>query len=78
MIYDGTLRALKNADKVKPYKMGDTIKMEIDYKSSNMAETAALIPGVIRTSPRTAQVTSDAETIFKLQELMVFRLKDSY
>lgn len=78
LIYAGTINALKNINQVKPYKLGKIIKMEIDYKSSNMAETAALIPGVVRTRPRTVEVTSDAETIFKLQELMIFRLKDTY
>lgn len=78
LIYKGTLNALKKASTIKPLKINEPIKMEIDYKSSNMAETAALIPGVKRTRPRTVEVTSDAETIFKLKELMIFRLKDSY
>jgi D-amino peptidase len=78
LIYEGTLNALKNASKIKSLKLVEPIKMEIDYFSSNMAETASLIPGVERTTPRTVEVTSDAETIFKLQNLMVFRLKDSY
>jgi len=37
-----------------------------------------LIPGVERITPRTVKVTADAETMFKLQNLMVFRLKDAY
>lgn len=77
LIYAGTKKALARASDIKPYKLGDKIKMAIDYKSSNMAETAALIPCVERTSPRTVEVTHDAETIFKLQELMIFRLKDN-
>ncbi len=78
LIYNGILNALKKADKIEPFKLEEPIKLEIDYFSSNMAETASLIPGVARTTPRTVEVTSDAETIFKLQNLMVFRLKDSY
>lgn len=78
LIYDGTLNGLKKSGAIKPLKVKEPIKMAIDYKSSNMAETAALIPCVERIKPRTVEVTADAETIFKLKELMIFRLKDSY
>lgn len=78
LIYKGVLKALKNSINIKPLKVKEPIKLAIDYKSSNMAETAALIPGVERVKPRTVEVTSDAETIFKLKELMIFRLKDHY
>lgn len=51
--------------------------MEIDYKDSNMAEVAALIPGVTRLEPRTISYTGDSKTIFDLQELIIFRLVDN-
>ena len=51
--------------------------MEIDFKDSNMAEVCELIPGVKRINPRSITVTGDAETIFKLHELMIFRLVDN-
>jgi D-amino peptidase len=78
LIYSGVTSALKKTHTIKPFKLEEPIKMEIDYKASNMAETAALIPCVERVRPRTVRVTADAETIFKLKELMIFRLKDKY
>lgn len=77
LIYEGVKKALENATKIKPYKLTEPITMEIDFKDANMAETAALIPGVKRICPRTISYTGDATTIFKLQELIIFRLIDS-
>ena len=78
LIYEGVKRAIEKADTITPLKLDQPITMEIDYIKSNTAETAALIPGVERITPRTVKVTADAETMFKLQNLMVFRLKDAY
>lgn len=77
MIYDGVKKALARFDSIKPLKLPEPITMEIDFKDSNMAEVCELIPGVKRINPRTVTVTADAETIFKLHELMIFRLVDS-
>ncbi len=76
LIYEGVKRAIENAQNVSPLTLQEPITMEIDFKDSNMAETAALIPGVTRPQPRTISYTGDAETIFKLQELIIFRLID--
>jgi D-aminopeptidase len=38
-------------------------------------QTAALVPGVERIGPRTVQVEADPDTIFRLQELLVYRLR---
>lgn len=77
LIYEGVKKALENATKIKPYKLTEPITMEIDFKDANMAETAALIPGIKRICPRSISYTGDATTIFKLQELIIFRLIDS-
>lgn len=77
LIYEGVTRALGNRAKIAPLKLTEPITMEIDFKDANMAETAELIPGVKRIYPRTISYTGDAETIFKLQELIIFRLIDS-
>ena len=76
MIYDGVKKALARFEEIKPLKLQEPITMEIDFKDTNMAQTCELIPGVTRTAPRTISVTGDAETIFKLHELMIFRLVD--
>ncbi|MBI9013253.1 MAG: M55 family metallopeptidase [Clostridiales bacterium] len=76
LIYDGVKKALEKTDKIKPFKLTEPITMEIDFKDSNMAEVAALIPGVTRPEPRTISYTGDSKTIFDLQELIIFRLVD--
>lgn len=55
--------------------MSNPIAMQIDYIRTDMAQTAALVPGVERIGPRTVQVTADPETMFRLQELLVYRLR---
>lgn len=49
--------------------------MEIDYVRTDMAQTAALVPGVVRVGPRTVRVEADPEAVFRLQELLVYRLR---
>ncbi|MDR7419183.1 MAG: M55 family metallopeptidase [Armatimonadota bacterium] len=49
--------------------------MEIDYIRTDMTQTAALVPGVERIGPRTVRVEADPDTIFRLQELLVYRLR---
>lgn len=78
LIYEGVKKGLEDYKKIPPIHLGEEITMEIDYKDSNMAETADLIPCVERIAPRTVKVTADPETLFKLQELMVFRLVDKF
>jgi hypothetical protein len=46
--------------------------MEIDYNRTNMAQTAALVPGVRRIAPRTVRVEAEPDTLFRLQELLVY------
>lgn len=75
LIYEGVKKAIQK-NSVKPFKLAEPITMEIDFKDSNMAETAALIPGVTRINPRTIQYTGDTQTIYDLQELVIFRLVD--
>lgn len=75
-IYEGVKNGLMRKDTIEPLKIDEPITMEIDFKDSNTADVAELIPGVKRPSPRTVSYTGDAETIFKLQELMIYRLVD--
>lgn len=75
-IYEGVRKGLMKKDTIKPLRLSEPITMEIDFKDSNMAETAELIPGVKRLKSRTISYTGDAETVFKLQELIIFRLVD--
>lgn len=78
LIYEGVTRALHNTPNVKPLVLSQPITMEIDYKETNMADTASLVPGVVRLSPRSVSFTADHETLFKVHELLVFRLVDKH
>ena len=76
LIYEGVKAGLARRDQIQPLRLGDEVTMEVDYKDSNMADTAMLIPGMRRLSQRTVAYTGDAETVFKLHELMLYRLVD--
>ncbi|MBQ2690802.1 MAG: M55 family metallopeptidase [Clostridia bacterium] len=76
MIYNGVKAALARIDEIKPIECPNPLTMEIDFKDSNMADTASLVPGVVRLSPRTVSFTSDPETVFKVHELLFYRVVD--
>lgn len=76
LIYEGVIKGLDRIQTIPPFKLTEPITMEIDFKDSHMADTAQLVPGVERLSPRTIAYTGNAETIFRLQELIIFRLVD--
>ena len=78
LIYEGVKRGLERRMDIKPLKFDEPITMEIDFKDSNCADTAELVPGVMRISPRTISFTGDGPTVFNLQELLIFRLIDEY
>ena len=76
-IYDGVKAGLARASEIKPLSLGNIINMEIDFMDTGAADTACLIPGVQRITPRTIGFTGDAETVFKLQNLIIYRLVDT-
>lgn len=76
MIYNGVKAALARRDEIKPLECPAELTMEIDFKDSNMADTATLVPGVKRLSPRTVSFTADPETVFKVHELLFYRVVD--
>ncbi|MBE6037468.1 MAG: peptidase M55 [Clostridiales bacterium] len=76
MIYEGVMAALSRRDSIKPMDCPETLTMEIDFKDSNMADTASLVPGVVRLSPRTVSFTGDPGTVFKVHELLIYRVID--
>lgn len=77
MIYEGVKRGLARIDEIKPLDLGNKITLEIDYKETSMADSAELVPGVERLTPRTVRFTGDPKTVFKLQNLLIYRLVDS-
>jgi D-amino peptidase len=78
LIYEGVKRGIEKRTSIKPLKFSEPLTMEIDFKDSNCADTAELVPGVVRVSPRTISFTGDAAAVFRLQELLIFRLVDEY
>ena len=78
MISEGVVRALERLNEIKPLDLGSEITLEVDYKESNSADTAELIPGVERITPRTIRFKGDAKTVFKLQNLLFYRLIDDW
>ncbi len=75
-IYNGVKAALERLDEIKPLDCPAELTMEIDFKDSNMADTASLVPGVKRLSSRTVSFTSDPVTVFKVHELLFYRVVD--
>jgi D-amino peptidase len=67
--------AVRGRAGIRPMHVANPMVMEIDYIRTDMAQTAALVPGVARTGPRTVRVEGDPDTIFRLQELLVYRLR---
>jgi D-amino peptidase len=67
--------AVRRRQEVRPMVAPNPMIMEIDYIRTDMAQTAALVPGVARIDPRTVRVEADPDTVFRLQELLVYRLR---
>jgi len=68
-------RAIQKLGSFTPLAVPAELRMEIDFLRTDMADAAALIPGVERSAPRTITFTSDPVTVFKVQELIFYRLK---
>ncbi|MDR2899465.1 MAG: M55 family metallopeptidase [Clostridiales bacterium] len=78
MIYTGVKNAIKRKEEIKPISViGEEVTFEIDFKETSMADTACLIPGVVRTAPRSISYKGKATDVFKLHELIVYRVVDS-
>lgn len=78
LIYKGVLRALQKTDSIEVFKITEPMTMEIDFISSQGADVAELVPGVRRLSPRTVSYKGDPESVFKLHELLLFRVIEEY
>jgi D-amino peptidase len=74
-IRQAAAEAVRTRGQITPVPVSDPLVMEIDYNRTDMAQTAALVPGVRRIAPRTVRVEADPDTVFRLQELLVYRLR---
>ncbi len=78
LIGAGVYKGLNRAKTIKPLSIKEPIIMEVDFRDAHAADVAELVPGVKRLAPRKVSYTGDGPTIFKLQELLFFRLLDEY
>lgn len=72
------LAARRSIDRIQeftPTKVPAELTMEIQFLRTDMADAAALVPNVERVDARTIAYTGDPHTIFRLQELILYRIK---
>jgi D-amino peptidase len=74
-IREAAAQAVRRRDQMRPVDVPNPMVMEIDYNRTDMAQTAVLVPGVARIGPRTVRVEADPDTMFRLKELLVYRLR---
>ncbi len=74
-IREAAAEAVRARAEIRPVTVPNPLVMEIDYNRTDMAQTAALVPGVARIGPRTVRVEVEPDTLFRLQELLVYRLR---
>ncbi len=67
--------ALGNLKQFKPVSVPNPLCMEIDFYRTDMADAAELVPGVKRLGSRTISFSGDPEQVFRVQELVLYRLK---
>jgi D-amino peptidase len=62
MIGEAAARALRSLDRLGPYEVPAPYTLGIDWASTSMAESCAMIPGVKRAGARSVEFTSDDYT----------------
>lgn len=75
VIRKAAYEAVKGIESAPTPVVPDELEMEIDFLRTDMADAAALVPGVKRLGARTISYTGDPETIFRLQQLILYRLQ---
>lgn len=75
LIRSGATRALSRLESFKPTSVPAELAMEIDFYRTDMADAAALVPGVERVAARTIRYVASPNNVFRMQELILFRLK---
>lgn len=75
VIREAARRAIEGLGAAQPFAVGPTIRMEIDFLRTDMADAAALVPGVERLAARTIAFEGAPEVVFRVQELLLYRLR---
>lgn len=66
---------LSDLARFQPVPVGEELTLEIDFLRTDMADAAALVPGVTRVASRSIEFKADPETVFRVQELILYRLR---
>jgi D-amino peptidase len=74
-IRDGARRAVAGASGVAPLRVPDPLTMDVTFLRTDMADAAALVPGVLRTSARSIRFAGTPPDVFRMQELLLYRLR---
>lgn len=74
IIREHAYKAVQRIPEIQATQLPETLEMEIDFYRTDMADAAALVPGVERVNPRTIRTNFDPATTFRLQELILYRL----
>lgn len=75
VIKQAARRAVERIPEMRPIEVTPELRMEIDFLRTDMADAAALVPGVERLAPRTVAFTGEPDVVFRAQELLLYRLK---
>lgn len=75
VIRRAAFEAVKDIEHTPATHVPAELEMEIDFLRTDMADAAELVPGVQRLGARTIAYTGDPETIFRLQQLILYRLQ---
>lgn len=67
--------ALQDLEQFRPLEVPNPLCMEIDFYRTDMADAAELVPGMKRLSARTVAFTGEPEQVFRVQELVLYRLR---
>lgn len=75
LIRDKAKTGIERCRSIPAMPVANPLRMEIDFYRTDMADAAALVPGVERLAARTIAFQGEPETVFRVQELLLYRLK---
>lgn len=75
LIEEGAARALERLATFEPTPVPSELSMEIDFYRTDMADAAELVPGVERLGARTIRYVAAPDLVFRMQELILYRLR---
>jgi D-amino peptidase len=75
MIRQASIEAVGRRERVAPVAVPDPLTMDITFLRTDMADAAALVPGVERTAARSVRYAGRPSDVFRLQQLLLYRLR---